>query len=66
MADGQSPQNPATNQSAELDWSAAQRILADASLGADDAEIFVDHVVTNPQQAAAKRGEDARAAFTNR
>ncbi len=38
MADGQSP----TTQSAELDWDAAQRILADASLGADDAEIFVE------------------------
>jgi len=38
MADGQS----AAQASAELDWDAAQRILADAAQGADDAEIFVE------------------------
>ena len=38
MADGQSAATPST----ELDWDAAQRLLADASKGADDAEIFVE------------------------
>lgn len=38
MADGQSPAATA----AELDWDAAERILADAAKDADDGEIFVE------------------------
>jgi len=38
MADGVS----ATEQAAEIDWNAAETILADAARGADDAELFVE------------------------
>lgn len=40
MADGLRPDTPA--EAAEMDWQAAETILANAAKGADDGEIFVE------------------------